>query len=113
MKLLSAVLMMMVLLISATQAMEGLKKQALYTSIQAIICGTFGILMGDFITNLKDKLDMITHYPSLVDNPIVITKLHIFFNLMQITQFSIIAIFLVINIFIIKTFTLKNGLQVV
>jgi len=102
MKMLSSVLMLIVLLISAIQALEGAKKIALYTSILAIVCGVYGIIMNNFISGLGDKLDMLTHYPSLADNPATVTKLHHFFNLMQLSQFATIAIFIVINVFITR-----------
>ena len=97
MKFLSAVLMIIVLLVSATLAMDGFKKQAIYTSILSVICGIFGIIMGNFVAGLKDKLEMVTTYPSLVDNPDIVTKLHRFYNLIQMAQFGIIAVFIIIR----------------
>ncbi len=104
MKSLSTVLMTLSLLLSAILAMDGYKKHAIYTSILSLICGVFGILMGNFVSALKDKLEMITAYPSLVDNPKIITQLHSFFYTMQSIQFAIIFIFIIANIFIVKSF---------
>ena len=104
MKSLSTVLMTLSLLLSAILAMDGYKKHAIYTSILSLICGVFGILMGNFVASLKDKLEMITAYPSLVDNPKVITQLHSFFNIMQGIQFATIFLFIVANIFIVRYF---------
>jgi hypothetical protein len=107
MKILSSVLMLAVLLISAIQAMDGAKKIAIYTSVLAIICGIYGIVMNNFISGIKDKLEMISNYPSLVDNPTTISKLHSFFTLIQVSQFSIIAIFTLANWVIINKFFAK------
>lgn len=109
MKYFSAVLMLIALLISAILAMDGFKKGAIYTSIQAAICGIFGLVMGHIVDGLSEKVNLVTAYPSLVDNPGSVIKLHTVFNTMQFTQIGFIVLFIIMNIIIIKIF--GNKLQ--
>ncbi|MFN8769968.1 MAG: hypothetical protein ACK5Z5_06970 [Neisseriaceae bacterium] len=103
-KYFSAVLMLITLLIAAILAMDGFKKHAIYIAIQSIICGVFGLIMGNVVTGLSNKVDLLTAYPSLVSNPSVFTKLQTIFNTMRLTQVSFIILCILVNIIIIRFF---------
>lgn len=103
----SAVLMLITLLTSAILAMDGFKKYAIYTAILSLVCGIFGIVMGDIVAGLADKVDLVTSYPSLIDNPASITKLHMLFNTLRFAQFGVMALVIIANIIIITKVATK------